>query len=676
MNRIQNISLEFLRPGSPHNQLLSPLTDYLALCGNHGAKVVNVPYQHETFLRKIRELRSSTEENIDQRSRQAVIEETAQEICEMLSSIPGLISGLANLCDERTLIHLKIVLTANELAMIPFELTKVIPGMPGGSNNWLSLQIEAPVCITRQIRNISGDKVEWPIKPRILFVASAPNGLKIPIEQHTQALLSAIQPWLKKINRNKKGEFLNEIGKLLTILPNADIQDVESICSNNDFTHVHVLAHGMEDEKTPGKPFGLAFKSHINSNGIDVVSGSRFSTAIRSLNNKNGPTIVTIASCDSGNMKGSEIHNTASFVHELHQAGIPFVVGSQFPLSFSGSIHLTEVLYGHLLWGEDPRLTLHKVRRRLYTLQSSYTHDWASLIVYAALPEDLESQLGYIKYQRAREAINAAMDHVDKAIKEGDNKSNDSNSEEESITAEEITGLLDRVDRAIEKIPIEGEYYTEGLALRASAEKRKAEACFRATERRLDRGQEYWLKKCLNLLISSKKYYEKAIRESIGYHKDNLNKRVFLHWVLTQSITLDAILGNNFNIDFWHSAKLAAEVDIESQKPNTAVWGHSSLAELYLVIFAFPKNITSVSDEEAREKALMNVQKMVDLSIDDTFPIYSTRKQFKRYYKWWWHEDFKYILQKMKKKPHYRDSIMQVAETLVNHLPKIDKSNF
>ena len=41
--RIRTVNVEFLRPGPAHNQLLSPITQYLAVCNNSGAGVVTVP---------------------------------------------------------------------------------------------------------------------------------------------------------------------------------------------------------------------------------------------------------------------------------------------------------------------------------------------------------------------------------------------------------------------------------------------------------------------------------------------------------------------------------------------------------------------------------------------------------------------------------------------------------
>jgi hypothetical protein len=46
MSDIRSVKLEFLRPGPAHNQLLSPLTPYVAVCGDDGSVTVNMPFEH------------------------------------------------------------------------------------------------------------------------------------------------------------------------------------------------------------------------------------------------------------------------------------------------------------------------------------------------------------------------------------------------------------------------------------------------------------------------------------------------------------------------------------------------------------------------------------------------------------------------------------------------------
>ena len=53
---MRTITLELLRHGPSHNQLLSPLTQYLALCENHAAVTVHLPFEHNQFLHRLRAL--------------------------------------------------------------------------------------------------------------------------------------------------------------------------------------------------------------------------------------------------------------------------------------------------------------------------------------------------------------------------------------------------------------------------------------------------------------------------------------------------------------------------------------------------------------------------------------------------------------------------------------------
>ena len=50
---MRTITLELLRHGPAHNQLLSPLTPYLALCENHGAVTLHMPFEHSQFMHRL-----------------------------------------------------------------------------------------------------------------------------------------------------------------------------------------------------------------------------------------------------------------------------------------------------------------------------------------------------------------------------------------------------------------------------------------------------------------------------------------------------------------------------------------------------------------------------------------------------------------------------------------------
>jgi hypothetical protein len=150
---IRPVTVELLRAGPRHNQLLSPLTQYLGVCGNAPAGRVTLPYEHRDMEQRLQDLNYHVVADDDPSRLEKVLDRTGDEMADILSLIPGL-PGALNSETERpqTLTQLRIVLSASELAMLPFELSKVPTGA-GASGGWLALQARMPVCITRHIRS-------------------------------------------------------------------------------------------------------------------------------------------------------------------------------------------------------------------------------------------------------------------------------------------------------------------------------------------------------------------------------------------------------------------------------------------------------------------------------------------------------------------------------------------
>jgi hypothetical protein len=660
MSKVRTVTLEFVRRGPAHNQLLSPLTDYIGLCGNYGTVTVHVPYEHQDFLRHFKELRYQGTGQSEAESRQGVLNSTAKEITNLLASVPGLISGLNDAAGNGdSFTHLNLVLSASELALLPFELARVLPGCVGGEGNWLLLQTLAPVCLTRRVRSVSNDHIFWPRKPRILFVAAAPTGLKIPLDQHTQALLKAILPWVPPFDPYDANDLERKVNEILTILPNATIEEVEEVCSREVFTHVHVLAHGREDGSQPGTPFGLALHSRLGKEKVEVVSGARFAIALGSLQPSSPkgsivrekatlPVVVTVATCDSGHVSSVIYSNGASFAHDLHQAGIPFVVASQFPLSFAGSVAMVEILYQNLLWGQDPRMVLPRLRTKLFSLQGNVTHDWASLVVYAALPDDLEIQLKDVQYEQARRAVDTALAHLDYTIDRMARDESGATTENEGTSssapaekANDLVSLFEQVDKATEFLPVGGEYETEGIGMLASIEKRKAEAWYRASRVVKDQKLEgEYRRQCMKTLRQARHYYERAVHENMQQADGLVLRKRSLHWVMGQYLSLRAVLGETFLRDHWGAALVSAQLDLSESLLEIRAWAHGTLAELYLLLLAYDQKGLPAHHKSAKEKVREHVRQLVAITGPDSSIASSTQRQFKRYVQCWGSEDF------------------------------------
>ena len=501
---MHTITLELLRHGPAHNQLLSPLTPYLALCENHGAVTLHVPFEHNQFLHRLDALgyRESDEARVFQ------LKDTAAILGQMLAQVPGL-TAEANKQNSQVqpLTHLRLIISASELALLPFELALSPEGLPGAGQHLL-LQSQMPVCLTREVRRAPDDDFKWPVRPpRILFVAAAPPEVgDIPLKAHLLALRSAIEPWVRYSDEAQRNESLT---RHFVFLPEASIEAIQTACAKSNFTHVHILAHGIQYSEGKDRRYALALHDARNPDNVDRVSGARLATALRASRRSVGnglgrPAVVTMASCDAGNV-GSVAGAGASIAHALHEAGIGVVLAAQFPLSFEGSVRLVEVLYKDLLWGKDPRQVIYDLRRRLFS-QIPTRHDWASLTAYLALPSDFEKQLSTVKIKMALESINAAMSYADEITRQASDliQSAQAPSIDAGKVIERMKDATKRLNDLVKEIPSERD---EIYGLLASTEKRQAEVWFR--------GKDFWVKqkipdyaaKSSKLLVAARDHY-------------------------------------------------------------------------------------------------------------------------------------------------------------------------
>ena len=224
--------------------------------------------------------------------------------------------------------------------------------------------------MTREISRGKPLPVKWNRPPRILFVFASPEGLaEVPADLHLKALRRAIAPWVR-IKEGPK-EQIDEVKKIITMIPNASLEKIRQACCQTEFTHVHILAHGARYEKAGDPRFGIALHDDRNPGLKDVIDGERLAIALTmgqagTCFKRDMPTVLSLTTCDSGNVS-SVVTPGGSIAHELHASGIPWVFASQFPLWMSASTIFTEVLYKRLLNGADPRCALHEVRQRLRT---------------------------------------------------------------------------------------------------------------------------------------------------------------------------------------------------------------------------------------------------------------------------------------------------------------------
>jgi hypothetical protein len=657
----RTVTLELLRHGPANNQLLSPLTPYLALCGNHGAETVHVGFEHLQLLRRIRQLRYED----GQRAARSALLEAAAEVSRLVASIRSLTAEMSSAPrGDPRLVHLRLVLSASELALLPFELITSPPGFPGHGQA-LSLQTVTPIALTREVRRVSATTIRWPEKPRILVVAAAPRGvLPVPLRAHLLAIRRALGPWLVT-------GAVEELARHVTVLPRASLAALRAASAAAPYTHVHVLAHGYESsEYDDGElRYGLAFHADDDPDKIDVVTGSRLAAALRchptaaSDTEISSPVIVTVASCDSGNV-GSVVAQGASVAHDLHEAGIPLVLASQFPLTTRGSAIMAEVVYRRLLNGDDPRLLVHDLRQELHVAAPD-THDWASVVAYAALPPDIDAQVKQARFHQARRKVDAVMARLD------------------GVSAPRAQDLraLEQVMRSFEGAVPDDDTPAQRVrayGLLASAHKRAALLFYarppwplltrRAPAREEEQGgalsgpsmpppplvpgeggggaaaaepperdDVLAQLQCRAALDEARSCYLKAFRLSSNEP-----------WSAVQWLALTTALepleeegARERFADRWTAARVIAEDNLTSPRTQSVVWAHTALIELHVLAQVLPSR--HPAREEAERRALEHLDQLLALISTEPYPharfdAYSVLRQLLRYADWWWHD--------------------------------------
>ena len=142
MTLCPSFALELLRGGPPHNQLVSPITEYLALCGGAAPHTLRLPFEHGDLTSRLLVLRYGLGSGRDQEElRQAEMSRLARELGTLLGSIPAFGAEISSieLPLDGGVVHFRLVLAGNELALVPWEIAHVplaflVPASPCCSN--------------------------------------------------------------------------------------------------------------------------------------------------------------------------------------------------------------------------------------------------------------------------------------------------------------------------------------------------------------------------------------------------------------------------------------------------------------------------------------------------------------------------------------------------------------
>jgi hypothetical protein len=396
---------------------VSPITEYLALCGGAAPHTLRLPFEHGDLTNRLLVLRYGLGNGRDQEVlRQSEISRLARELGGLLGSIPAFGAEISSLEVplDGGVVHFRLVLAGNELGLVPWEIAHVPVGLPGAGLPML-LQPRVPISMTREVRGSSRRRFQWDRVPRILFATADDRDFPAnTVEAHLLALRRALEPWAYPDRAWQPTSYPIDIIEL------ASVEKIRQRCLDQDYTHVHILAHGAPVDAQSDVRFGLRLHANDNPGKRVVATGEQLAHAVlpsRSRKGASDPVLVSLATCDSANQT-TVITPGGSIAHQLHHMGVPWVVASQFPLTVLGSVVLVEDLYNELLQGTDPRIALHRIRQHLAT-QFGDRHDWATLVAYASFPTDFDVQVGAFRRRAVYARRNRASILVDRAVVAG-----------------------------------------------------------------------------------------------------------------------------------------------------------------------------------------------------------------------------------------------------------------
>lgn len=520
---------------------------------------------------------------------------------------------ILNGASSEDVLHLEVFLNPSELALIPFELLLDKNGAP-----YFTQSEENKIVLTRNFRReYQKHNGKIPETPRVLYAHTKPKQRNfldlpfpdVPAQEHLNDIEFSLGHWAKS---------------QLTVLENPTFEEFKEEIygaskTNNPYTHIHLLAHGslIFDPKNPANyEYGIAFVQKETERPYEATPTKEIKELFENLNPLHLPFLVNYMICDAANFTNG-IKPDRNPVQATFLAGVPIVLGSQFPLSQDGSNKITNLLYGPLFRGEDIRKLLGDIRTVLHKDQSRYGHDWISFVNYANLPENYEFQLLILKTKRQLSILNAIRDSGDKTM----------------FTKDDFIGVKYQIQRSIKDLGssvkrIESDQskekdFLEYAGLLGSAYKRLAEVEF---EEGNVQGSDT-LAKQLEYLEEAKTWYKKAAKKNRSHH-----------WSIVQYLSLKTILDGGLDeddMDYWYAARGASREEINKAKTK-ATWPYGTLIELSLLN-------EKTTDAESKKSMLEFVDSLVKNANKQGLEehIKSTRFQILRYMKWWNGPQFK-----------------------------------
>lgn len=614
---MRSIKVEISRSGSVSREgLLRPDEAYIIAVGDEPAYKVEVGLSDRDYRGLLRLLNSPKTKPVQALE---ALDRLGRTVTDLLRSDRFQWAELAAERENGPL-QIDLVLNPAELSGLPFEVALAKDGRS-------LFQQEPPLVMTRRVRGrFRSERQDWPAATKVLFAWASPAeaGETVPHVKHQDILLEVLQPWIGQLQGMPQ---VPDYRTVLTIVGRASLASIRKACETTEFTHIHILAHGVEaggEDDPIEQRFGLAL--HGDDGALQAVTPDQLADAIepalRSCN------VVTLASCYGGSQSNPYIPE-GGLAHTLHVRGVPIVLGSQWPLSFPGSEILTKEFYNAILSGGDARLALQQTRVALYqsarnggapdvasieppgpmldaATDRAAAHDWASLVGYIALPEGYTDYLVDVALRRSLAAMETASRWADDLVR--------CEIKDEAAYQRVYDRLNARM--AVLRDTLDGSRGTEAML-------REHHGLLGSVHKRLAELLHYWNRQVGESAERTARMRE-ALQAAREWYRKGFDNHPQDHWLATQSISLEAVLEGkiadpvDWQIGLRTAGRLASKGDL---------WALGSLAELHLLA----PLAGGTGDLGPAREALTTIR--TEAPTGKERPI--TRRQLQRYIDWW-----------------------------------------
>ena len=315
-------------------------------------------------------------------------------------------------------VHLRLSLSAFELALLPFEAAVAPNGFPG-SGSPLFLQSKIPITLDpgNPSRPTPAGGMGSPA-PHSLYFRFAPwfcPGSR-------QGASHGPAPRHRPVGENQGhggGAIGSEVKKILTVLPDATLEQVRQASMDTEYSHVHILAHGAPYDHAGDRRYGLALCSGKNPGEADVIDGEALAIALnrkprfrhRGPSPTHGPLPchLRFRKCTLRPHPRRQLGPRAS--RGRHPLGLRLPVP---PLDGGLPISSPKCFTSDCSGGPTPAACSTNCGSACAP-PCPDTHDWASIVAYATVPWDFEKQVDDFRDRQTRERIEtlfARLDHL------------------------------------------------------------------------------------------------------------------------------------------------------------------------------------------------------------------------------------------------------------------------